>query len=216
MQVFRETLDLCGLQDIHCNGDPFTWVNRRNADNVVFERLDSFVGCLYWRLLFPTARASSLDFYHLDHSPICIDIRSSFVQCIRPRSQLSPPFRFENCWLLEADCREIVIKCWGAPETLLPLLDRISACELSVQSWAALTVRHIPKQLKMKRGELSRLRTSQYWNNSSTRIRELETEVEKLASHDEIYWHQRSRIYWLLEGDRNSNYFHLKALSRKA
>lgn len=32
---------------------------------------------------------------------------------------------------------------------------------------------------------------------------------------DKLIWRQRSRVLWMLEGNRNSKYFHQKALSRR-
>lgn len=40
MQAFRDVLDNCALQDLHCEGDRFTWVNRRSHDQIIFERLE--------------------------------------------------------------------------------------------------------------------------------------------------------------------------------
>lgn len=37
---------------------------------------------------------------------------------------------------------------------------------------------------------------------------------DDILAKQELYWQQRSRITWLLEGDRNTTYFHSKATSR--
>ncbi|XP_075499960.1 uncharacterized protein LOC142538530 [Primulina tabacum] len=74
MQLFRDALEVCELQDINCRGEFFTWVNRRSSDSVIFERLDRFVGNLGWRLLYSAARSVSLEFYHSDHRPICLEL----------------------------------------------------------------------------------------------------------------------------------------------
>lgn len=39
--------------------------------------------------------------------------------------------------------------------------------------------------------------------------------LEVLMVHDEAYWQQRTKSFWLLEGDSNSKYFHAFATTRK-
>ncbi|KAL5858174.1 hypothetical protein ACOSQ3_005632 [Xanthoceras sorbifolium] len=46
-------------------------------------------------------------------------------------------------------------------------------------------------------------------------IRSMERELESLLSKEELYWKQRSRVDWLLAGDKNSKFFHRRATARK-
>lgn len=99
MLAFREVLELCELQDLHCLGDAYTWVNRRRQEDLVFERLDRFVGTMNWRLLYPTAKVLSLEFFHSDHRPICLQL-NCFSPLKRAISLSSKNiFRFERFWL---------------------------------------------------------------------------------------------------------------------
>lgn len=44
---------------------------------------------------------------------------------------------------------------------------------------------------------------------------EKRTKLEELLYHEEIYWKQRAKSFWLTERDTNSKYFHAQATTRK-
>ncbi|KAK8585777.1 hypothetical protein V6N13_050749 [Hibiscus sabdariffa] len=44
---------------------------------------------------------------------------------------------------------------------------------------------------------------------------DLQLELESLLDQEELLWHQKSRSDWVLQGDRNTAYFHRKAKERK-
>ena len=40
-------------------------------------------------------------------------------------------------------------------------------------------------------------------------------ELNKLLHQEVLYWHQRSRVAWLRDGDRNTRFFHASASHRR-
>ncbi|XP_075475208.1 uncharacterized protein LOC142505947 [Primulina tabacum] len=62
----------------------------------------------------------------------------------------------------------------------------------------------IPKRLKSKQDHLNNIKTSTQWHDNFSQINILETEIENLATQEEMYWRQRSRISWLKDGDHNT------------
>ena len=43
----------------------------------------------------------------------------------------------------------------------------------------------------------------------------IQKEMMRLLEEEELYWHKRSNLRWLLEGDNNSEFFHRMANGRK-
>ncbi|KAK8533055.1 hypothetical protein V6N12_076336 [Hibiscus sabdariffa] len=46
-------------------------------------------------------------------------------------------------------------------------------------------------------------------------LAETEAELNDLIDKDEAYWSQRSRVQWLREGDRNTEFFHARVTGRR-
>lgn len=39
--------------------------------------------------------------------------------------------------------------------------------------------------------------------------------LHEIFLHEEVYWKQRAKVFWLAEGDTNSKFFHAYASARK-
>ena len=52
-------------------------------------------------------------------------------------------------------------------------------------------------------------------HDNGEEIKKVERNIQNMLVNEEIYWKQRSRADWLKEEDKNTKFFHHKALSRK-
>ena len=109
MQVFRDTLSECDLEDQGYIGDVFTW--RRGQ---LRERLDRSVCDPRWAAMFPLAAVINDDFGKSDHRPIVINTEyNTGLTAVRQKA----PLKFEARWLCESSVEHIIQMGLGEGQT---------------------------------------------------------------------------------------------------
>lgn len=103
---FQEAIFDCGVNDLPLEGYPYTWEMSKGTDREVEEMLDRVFVSDEWRNRFPMNKMQNLVAPSSDHSAIYFQ-----VQMWRPITRRAR-FRFENSWLRERRCSEIVKDCW--------------------------------------------------------------------------------------------------------
>lgn len=108
MQMFREVIDECNFMDLGFVSSNFTWSKHFEDGRSIWERLDRGLATNSWFHCFLGTRVFHLLCLSSDHCPLLIS----------PTSLDLPPqkkvFRFEEMWLSDNGCREIVEAVWNS------------------------------------------------------------------------------------------------------
>lgn len=118
----------CNLRDMQLEGYPFTWEKGKGTTNWVEVRLDRAMTSDEWNVLFPSARLINLEISSSDHCPLLLDPMG------RPYVGGGRKFRFENAWLREPMCGQIVRDCWVMNEEA-SFQQKIRLCGEVLEEW---------------------------------------------------------------------------------
>ncbi|GLT67469.1 hypothetical protein SLA2020_397770 [Shorea laevis] len=211
IQTYTDCMSFCNLLDLGFNGPKFTWVNKRNSNHLIRERLDRAWGNPPWKINFPEATIYHLPRLSSDHCPILLSLNPT-VPFLRNK-----PFRLEKFWLEHESFKELVVAEWTFFER------SVSECSTqfrsSVRLWSKTTFDNIHKK---KREILARVAGIQRFlqsRNSSFLLqleKNLTQEYQHLLKCEEDLWFLKSRSQWIQEGDRNTRFFHISTIRRRS
>lgn len=208
MMAFRDALAVCEF-DLGFCGTPYTYDNHQRGDMNVRVRLDRACADVEWQDLFPNASVDHLTSSRSDHCPLLLRLHG--VDAPRPGGRTQ---RYELMWDRSAALPEIVSNAW---EKAAPTgsLESVSASLSSVmddlKAWSKCEFGHVLKELEEIRQELCVLEAS---GADRAVLKQKCDRMDELLYREEMMWLQCSRIAWLKEGDRNTRYFHQKAVWR--
>jgi hypothetical protein len=197
--------------DLGASGSKFTWRGPLYAGAWIFERLYRALSNDSWRISFPEAIVKvlpRLDFS--DHHPILISLFRHFhVGGARA-------FRFESAWQLDKSYNDMLAACW---DKNIPVHDNLQALQHNIKEWKFLSFDTVIERKKELMARIGGIQKSMYTGGNLRWLRGLEkklqSELAEILKKEEMMWFQRSRAKWLMDGDRNTRYYHLKTINRR-
>jgi len=145
-----------------------------------------------------------------DHHPLLVVLDGV------ERAQRTRYFRFESAWLLEDSYDDMLKTSWNE---IVPMQDKLKNLSHEIEEWKNITVDSV---LIKKRELLACIggiqKHLQRGRNNLFLVKlekELQQELENILNMEELMWFQRWRAKWLTDGDRNTRYYHLKAITRR-
>ncbi|XP_050242062.1 uncharacterized protein LOC126691020 [Quercus robur] len=207
--LFKECPDKCSMLDIGFSGPRFTWTNKREVQALIQERINRFFVNPSWCLLYPEARVTHLTRSHSDHCPVLLEMLP------RVNGAKKRPFRFQTCWLLDATFPSIVSQAWEGGNGLADALDLFS------RKAAVWNKFHFGSIFTRKKNLMARINGIQrvVANNPSNFLLNLEKdllkELDLVLNQEEELWALKSRVNWMIQGDRNTAFYHVSTLVRR-
>ncbi|KAL5852584.1 hypothetical protein ACOSQ3_007702 [Xanthoceras sorbifolium] len=177
-------------------------INATKAD-LVQERIDRCVCNLAWRQLFPDSKLLHLPFWRSDHKPILLNIIEVVPAIASSGGE-------------DEGCRNLIVQAWKIQgRGLTGVNTNIALCASSLATWYTKHKQAKQKEIYIKKTELHGL-SSTVNPQSWTQIHRVEGQLDNLMKSEELYWRQRSRVEWLHSGDKNTKFFHMKAMARRS
>ena len=127
----------CQLQDLGFKGCPYTWSNKRPGEANTKIWPDRSVANKEWTDRFQLSRIVHLSTHASDHLPLLLHVQS-FSQ---PRQQRERSFKFEESWLLQSECADVIQEAWEKAREdkvgLVAIQEKIKACGADLMAWGS-------------------------------------------------------------------------------
>lgn len=156
-------------------------------------------------MLFNFAEIQNIQVEALDHSALFL----SYPVFTGPRQRC---FKFENAWKFELACRTIIAEKWQRDATM-DFRVRSNCCGQALFAWGEEIRTQFQSEINRCRDSI-RCWSSQNSEGAQIRVMEEKNRLYKLLRQQTLYWKQRSKIFWLKQGDVNSKVFHSYAYAR--
>ena len=179
MQLFRDVIDESGFLHLRYVGDQFTWRKHFTDGHSLWERLDQGLANHDWFMKFSGSKVHHL--HSSDHLPLWITLDGLDIPTF------SKPFRFEEMWLLNRGCSEIVEAVWLSREdgdVQDHVIRKIDKCGKELRVWNRNCFGNVKIVLSRKRKELKEAEKVAIRSENNQQVRELKKEIVELVDKE--------------------------------
>ncbi|KAK9997075.1 hypothetical protein SO802_021761 [Lithocarpus litseifolius] len=164
-----------------------------------------------WFLKFPRTKVYHLRCDSSNHIPLHVVLSDLDLP---KRKKL---FHFEEMWLSNRGCEEVVFSAWnngGALGFGGDVLAKVEKCGKDLTWWDKNVFGNVRRELDRLRKLLTKAESEARGSGSNLRVLQLKKEIDVLLDRESTMWAQRSRLLWARQKDRNTKYFHSRAIRR--
>ena len=203
MEAFRDVLDECEFKDLGFVGGKYTWYRGMGGANTIWERLDRAVTTTNWLDMFLATKVVHLECDSSDHKPLIIRLKGNQIKQRRP-------WRFEQMWLEDTRCSEVVDLAWrrnfpGNP--IAQVEGKIKECQVKLKQWSHVSFGSINRSLVEKQ-QLRQAKQKAIRGGTMEAINRLKWEINGLLIKEEKKCGNKGQGFCgLKRGTRTQNFF---------
>ena len=204
-------MDFCNLIDLGFSGTKYTQTNKRDIYDLIQQSLDRVWANLGRKATFPVAMVKHLARINSDHCPLLLSLDSSpFRIGVRP-------FQFQPIWLSHEEFPSVVREAWEGNQH--NVCNAIYDFTNKANDWNRDVFGNI---FWKKKNIIARMLGAEkaLARNPSQRLIHLHNflseELEKILALEEELWCMKARMNWLIQGERNTTFFHISTLNRRS
>ncbi|KAK6160616.1 hypothetical protein DH2020_003997 [Rehmannia glutinosa] len=202
MAEFGQMVSDCGINDAGFEGAMHIW-----SRNGLQERLDRIFVNSKWTDLFPKFNVKHLARIKSDHAPLLLTAHLSVKK---------PPyaFRYFKMWTRHHSFTDTVAEVWKHPtgfHGMLNLHHKLIRVKQKLKWWNKQVFGNIFQKLSEAEAKVVAAEKRYDANPNPTSRIALNLAIVELVlatKIEEDYWHQKATCKWIVEGERNTQYFH--------
>ncbi|KAJ8446312.1 hypothetical protein Cgig2_005843 [Carnegiea gigantea] len=163
---FREAFTDANLNDLGFEDYPFTWSRVQHEEVIVEKRLDRFCASTEWSLLFPEAQVTHVNSYISYHLPILLKCYPTNLS----RQRHGKKFKFENMWVTDPSCREIIGDV-SKTDAVDNVLVKVDSCSKELAAWNKNSFGHVGREISKLEDSLKYLTDAKSWHGVLNKIK---------------------------------------------
>jgi hypothetical protein len=209
IEEFQQWTDAFNLLHLQTRGAEFTWSNGRGGNRYTEKRLDRAVCNQAWLNSCCSSSVTALTRVSSDHFPLLLDLQVT-------SNSFASQFKFQRMWTLHDDCDKIVSDCWSNSGvvgcSMYILTQKLKMLKEKLKVWNKTCFGNVHDNVTSPEAKLHQIQQD-IQNHGHTDALLLEEKIvanllEDALNKQEIFWQERARLNWHLEGDRNTKFFH--------
>jgi hypothetical protein len=126
-------------------------------------------------------------------------------------------FRFEELWLRDGECKKIAETYWGLSTGVDPLSNirsKINGTRTALLEWSKTHFGRLKAEIDTTRAQLAHFFDTSFSAIPTDGRLFLESKLNDLLHQENAFWKQRAKVFWITDGDLNTNFFHRHVSNR--
>ena len=173
------------------------------------ERIDRFFMNPGWCILYLGAKITHLPRCHLDHCLVMLEAN------LGRAASLIRPFRFQVFWLSDTSFPNIVSKAWNNNRGLVESIDSFSKEATLWNKNHFGNIHYKKKQILARLYGIQKALLNNLCASLLTLESQLQQDLEHVLDQERDLWLLKSMVNWMIQGDRNTSFYHMSTLTRR-